>query len=95
MTKKKKGRVAEPGYLKSLGAVVDVLFAIATDDKGWTWADFAKHAGVSYTTISALGYRKTRFPEYRTIHLMAKAVGRNIEVVSKGNAKRVRLSKVA
>jgi len=75
-------RIAEKDYLNSLEAVVDHLFEVAADEFDWDWTDFAKEAGVSVSTVNNLGIRKTRFPEYRTIYLLAKAVNRVLSVSS-------------
>ena len=73
-------RRCEIRYLTALHKLVDEIFAVAYDDKGWDWNELASHAGLGYSTVCRLGSRTTRFPEQRTVTLLAKAVGLEVTV---------------
>lgn len=93
--KKKTGRTAEKDYLQNLNAVVDVIFGVAYTEKEWTWTQLAAAAGLSYATVCNLGNRLTRFPEYRSLYRLAKAVGLELTTVSRGGKKQLRLKRAA
>lgn len=61
-------------YLPSLDALVDVLFQEAYD-RHWTWVEIARQSGLSYSTVKKLGSRETNYPQYRTVELLAHALG--------------------
>lgn len=69
----------EKKYAQHLHELVDEIYEVAA--KKWTWSEFAENAGVSYSTISNLGNRKTRYPRHMTIWKMAQAVGLQAEMV--------------
>lgn len=71
MAKKQRMTAA---YKKTLWNIVNQLFDEA-HAKGWTWAGFAQRAGVAETTVFYLGNRNTRFPQFRTLQMLAEAVG--------------------
>ena len=64
-------------YLPSLKQVVDVLFEHAYR-KHWTWAQLARQSGLSYSTVKSLGMYKTKYPQLRTVQLIAHALGGQI-----------------
>lgn len=68
-------------YEKFLDGVVDDIFNEAA--KRHTWQQLAKKAGVSHTTVYRLGMRITRFPQLRTVFLLAKAAGLNVRLIKK------------
>lgn len=61
-------------YKEDLHSIVTKLFDECYN-KGWTWDQFATKAGVSYNTVFYLGNRNTRFPQFRTLQLLAGALG--------------------
>lgn len=75
MSREKRTRKAERDYLTALHQLIDELYEIAWVDKGWSWHELARQSGVSTSTIVRLGNRETRFPEFRSVWLIAKAVG--------------------
>jgi len=75
-------------YFKSLDALVDRLFQIAFDKK-YTWAEMASISGIGAATISKLGNRETRFPQYRTVELLAHALGGKIDWAKGTNRKAI------
>jgi hypothetical protein len=82
-------RKPEAKYETFLDDLIDEIFEEAA--KEWTWSEFAKEAGVAYTTVCRLGERITRFPELRTIYLMAGAVGMDVKLIKH----RVRMARAA
>lgn len=82
--KRKKERTTErkmdAAYHKALNRLVDRLFELAKA-KQWTWEQMAEQSGLSRGTIYALGSRETRWPQYRTVELLAKALGGRIDYV--------------
>jgi len=77
----------EKQYARYLHLLTEEIFVVACDVKDWTWADLAKAAGLSYSTVAKLGYRETRYPRHMTIWKMAKAVGLNYELLSPSDYK--------
>jgi len=84
-----KKRLLAKQYDEFLDDLVDELFEMATA-KDWTWADFARRASLSSTTVYRLGGRITRSPQIRTIWKLASALGCEVSVRS-----RIRRLKVA
>ena len=68
-------------YEKYLEKLTDELFDKASDY--YTWAEFAKAAGLCYSTVYNLGTRKTRYPQLRTVFKLAKAVGYDLSLVQR------------
>lgn len=60
-------------YEDYLNVFIDRVFTKAAKD--WTWTEFARHAGVAYSTVYNLGTYKTKRPQLRTAFLLSKAVG--------------------
>jgi len=69
-SEKKMDRV----YLPSIKELVDVLYQEAFD-RHWTWSEFARQSGLSYGTVVKLGTYETKYPQYRTVQLLAIALG--------------------
>jgi len=65
-------------YINSLHHLVDELFEAAYQGK-MTWVTLAQESGLSYSTVRKLGERKTKYPQYRTVMLIAKAVGGSVQ----------------
>ena len=62
-----------PSYEAYLEEFIDLVFTKAA--VRWTWAEFAKRAGVSYSTVYNLGTYKTKRPQLRTALLLCQAAG--------------------
>lgn len=67
--------VQERQYFQHLHRIVDEIFSEAATSYDWTWAQLAIHAGLAYQTVSNLGERTTKYPMFRTVYRLAKAVG--------------------
>lgn len=65
-------------YVRSLNHLVDELFEHAYANK-LTWSQLSKKSGLSYQTVRKLGERKTKYPQYRTVTLLAHAVGATVQ----------------
>ena len=65
-------------YVDSLNHLVDALFESAYQGK-MTWATLANESGLSYSTVRKLGERKTKYPQYRTVMLIANALGGSVQ----------------
>lgn len=76
--KQKKPRKMDSVYMPSLRILVDHLFQEAYNQQ-WTWNELAKQSGLSYTTIHNLGTYATRYPQLRTIQLIAHALGGHVK----------------
>lgn len=76
-TKPKRYRKNDTEYFQSLDQLINKLFEEAAAKK-WEWKDLARKAGISESTVNNLGDRKTNYPEYRTVALLAKALGGSI-----------------
>ena len=63
--------------------ILDDIFDIAADIHGWNVYEFSSRTGLAWTTIEKLRTNETRFPQFRTIILLAKAVGMNVSVITK------------
>lgn len=68
-------------YELYLNKVVDVIFKQAA--RSWTWPELARRAGVSNTTVTKLGNRTTRFPQLRTVFLLAAAVNMDLPAIKR------------
>lgn len=71
----------ERRYFKALHAVVDEIFEISFESHELSWHQLAAEAGLAYQTVYNLGMRETRWPQFKTIYKLAKAVGFEIELV--------------
>lgn len=65
---------ADAVYFQELHLVVDKVFSEADTSHGWTWSQLADEAGLAYQTVANLGDRKTRWPQFRTVWRLCKAV---------------------
>lgn len=70
----------EKKYSNHLHDLIDEIYEIAAA-KQWTWSELALNSGISYSTVLKLGNRDTKYPRHMTIWKMAKAVGKDIELV--------------
>lgn len=62
-----------------LNRLVDEIFDCALD---WSWSDWASASGLCPETVRRLGERETKRPQFRTVLLLAQAVGYNkVELV--------------
>jgi DNA-binding phage protein len=68
-------------YEQYLDQVVDQIFTKAS--VMWTWVELAQMAGVSYGTVYRLGMRETRFPQLRTVFLLAQAVNMDLPAIKR------------
>lgn len=69
-------------YERFLVRVTDEIFDAAYME-GLTWIGLANRAGLSVNTVYRLGNRDTKFPQLRTFFLLAKAVGRDVQILRK------------
>lgn len=74
----KKKSYRDP-YWASLDAMLDVIYADALR-QNWTYARFAEESTLSAGTVSRIGRRRTERPQFRTILLLARAVGREVSL---------------
>jgi len=65
-------------YMNSLNHLVDELFEVAYSQH-LTWSVLAKKSGLAYSTVRKLGERKTKYPQYRSVMLLAHALGGNVQ----------------
>lgn len=70
---KQKNR-EEKEYLYQLHLLLDAIFDHAATIKKWTWEELAMNANLCYSTVDALGNRKTRYPRFCTVYKLAKAI---------------------
>lgn len=75
--RKLKGKPNDDIYLPGLKALVDRLFQEAFNLK-MDWYEMAKRSGLSDTTIHKLGNEETKYPQFRTVQLLAYAVGGHV-----------------
>ena len=71
--------VADRHYFKELHLIIDQAFTEAQNQFGWTWSQLSVEAGLAYQTVANLGDRKTKYPQFRTIWRICKAIGWNLE----------------
>lgn len=76
----------ERKYFKALHTIIDEIYERAKTEFSLTWSQLAGRAGVGYMTVCCLGERRTRFPQFRTVYKLAKAVG--WDLVTKGQSKK-------
>lgn len=76
----------ERAYFNDLHKIVDQIFMEACDLE-WTWSHLAEQAGICYTTVDNLGMRRTKRPQYRTVYMLAVAVGFQISIEEKPRKK--------
>lgn len=64
-------------YLPSLKKLVDYLFQEAYDQK-LNWEVLAKKSGLAGSTVRKLGRYETKYPAFRTVELIAIALGGHV-----------------
>jgi hypothetical protein len=69
-------------YERFLTRITDDVFDRAYME-GLTWIGLAHKSGLSINTVYNLGNRITRFPQLRTLYLLAQAVDMNIVTLRK------------
>ncbi len=69
-------------YVSNLNLLIDMIFEEAYRQK-YTWAALAKASGLSVSTVRNLGERTTLYPQYRTVELLAHAIGGEVKFNSK------------
>lgn len=67
-------------YYVNLNNILDEIFG-EFEYLEWTFADLAKKAGVTLQTIHNLCNRKTKYPHFRTVYLLAKAMNMNFTLL--------------
>lgn len=89
-------RKLEPHYVDDLQRRVDAIFVRAKEiwppkreDPYFCWRMLANTSGLTRTTVYRLGYRETRFPEDRTLALLAMAVNQH-QVIATFKQRKVR-----
>lgn len=76
-------------YLPSLKRLVDRLFQEAYD-QSMNWETLAKKSGLSSPTVRKLGRYETKYPQFRTVELLAIALGGRVRFrVGEGPKKRI------
>ena len=73
-------------YFHSLNYLIDKLFTEAFRQK-LSWGELSDKSGLSVSTIMNLASRKTRYPAYRTVQLLAHGLGGKV-VFSTGHVGR-------
>lgn len=74
-------------YYKELDAVLDILFNKAAEQGIASWVELARETkgvdgiGLTCETIVRLGERITKRPQFRTVLILAAAVGQRISIV--------------
>jgi len=80
----------ETTYFRSLNAVIDRLFQEAFKQR-LNWYEMGKLSGLSNETVRRLGRRETQRPQFRTIELLANALGGKLEF--EATTKRVKIKR--
>ena len=86
---------ADAVYFRELHTVVDKVFSEADESHGWTWSQLADEAGLAYQTVANLGERKTRWPQFRTVWRLCKAVGWDLVTKPQPKSRRTPALKIA
>lgn len=71
----------ERDYKRALNDFIDQLFKWA-DAEGWSWANFADEANLAHSTVYLIGDRVTTLPRFKTVYLLARAVGARLEIAA-------------
>lgn len=79
--------IEDRNFLRYLHKVIDEIFLESSDAYDWTWNQLASRANLSYQTVQKLGMRETRWPHFKTIYKLAKAVGWHLELAPTKNKK--------
>jgi len=74
-------------YLPSLKTLIDALFQEAHDRK-MRWSILAARSGLAITTVKKLGRYETSYPQFRTVELIAHALGGKVEFNTRANKKK-------
>ena len=83
---------ADAAYFRELHAIVDQVFSEAEARYGWTWSHLAAESGLAYQTVANLGDRKTKWPQFRTVWRLCKAIGWDLVTKSKPKNQRTTLA---
>lgn len=70
----------EQEYFANLHVILDEIYQEATKFQKLTWEDLAKKSDLTLLTVIKLGKRETRFPQFRTVFKLAKAIGWNLKL---------------
>jgi hypothetical protein len=70
----------EKAYFDDLHGILDEVYALAKEQYKWTWTEFAKTANVSPLCVNNLGNRITKYPLFRTVYKLSRAVGMELEL---------------
>lgn len=81
----------DEAYYTTLNQIIDFLFEQAALS-GWTWHQFAHQAGLSYQTVQRLGYRITKYPHFRTIFALSRALGIRLEFAKPAQKRKRRVA---
>lgn len=84
--RKKPEKKMDKVYLPSIRALVDALYQEAFE-RHWNWAKLARESGLSLSTVQKLGRYQTRYPQYRTVELLAQALGGRVDFHTGGTAR--------
>ena len=79
---KKATEASEKRYEKYLVETTDTVFQRSVDI-GWDWTELSQMAGVCYSTVYRLGTYQTRFPQLRTLYLLAAAVNMDLPTIKR------------
>lgn len=74
-------------YYTRLNEIVDKIFG-AFGEQGWTYVDIVKKSKLSYQTVKNLDVRKTKFPHFKTVFLLARCIGFDIAIIKKIKSKK-------
>ena len=64
----------ESEHSKILNKIVDEVYNLS-DDYGWEWPELAERSDLCYATVWRLGNRTTKYPQFKTVAKLCKAVG--------------------
>lgn len=82
MNQRRKQRL-EREYQAKLDLLIDDIFELASDNRGWSWVSLAEESCMSYNTVYRLGMRLTKWPRLQTIYKLAAAVGMDLNLVQR------------
>lgn len=86
---------ADAVYFRELHKIVDEVFAEADSRYQLTWDQLADEAGLAYQTVANLGDRKTKWPQFRTVWRLCKAVGWDLVPKRQPKKRRAPVLKIA
>lgn len=75
----------ERRYFSTLHKLIDEVFEEASKTHGLTWHQLAIKADLAYLTVWKLGFRETRWPQFKTVYKLAKAVGWELQFIESEN----------